>query len=332
MGSSGSSPAAVSPEFQAVFRARADRDGTMSFDRFMDLALYHPELGYYRRPQARVGQAPGTDFYTATSTGPLFGELVSAAAGALLRAAGRPPAEHTWIEIGAEPGTEGILAGVSHPFRDVRIVRLGEPLALQGDCVAFSNELFDAQPCVRHVMRSGRWRELGVALRDDRLAEVELDADAVRAPTFRAPEGYHADQPLAAAALADEIAAQPWRGLFLAFDYGKTLHQLATETPAGTARAYHRHTQSNDLLARPGEQDLTCHVCWDWIGDALTRHGFASPALDFQESFLIRQAGEAIAAIAAAEAARMSPRKLALMQLLHPGHLGQKFQVLHALR
>ena len=41
-----------------------------------------------------------------------------------------------------------------------------------------------------------------------------------------AAEGYRFDRPLAAAALADEIAGQPWRGLFVAFDYGKTLAEL----------------------------------------------------------------------------------------------------------
>lgn len=332
MGSSGSPPAAVSPEFRAVFRAHADSDGTMSFDRYMALALYHPEVGYYRRNRVRVGRAPGTDFYTASSCGPVFGELVVAACTRRLRAAGRDPAGHTWVEIGAEPGPSGVLEGVAHPFREVRLLRVGEPIDLQGDCVVFSNELFDAQPCVRHVVRGGRWRELGVALRDDGLVETELDADVIRAPTFAGPEGYHVDQPLAAAALADEIAAQAWRGLFVAFDYGKTFRQLATETPGGTVRAYYRHTQSNDLLSRPGEQDLTCHVCWDWISAALTRHGFAHPELDFQESFLVHHAGDAIAAILASEAGRPSPRKQALAQLLHGAHLGQKFQVLHALR
>ncbi|MBL9209665.1 MAG: SAM-dependent methyltransferase [Opitutaceae bacterium] len=332
MGSSAAIPPPLPPEFQAAFRARADPDDTMSFDRFMALALYHPQLGYYRQSRVRVGRAPGTDFFTATSSGPLFGELVAAACVKRLRAAGRDPAAHTWVEIGAEPDGGGVLAGVPHPFRGAQTIRLGEPLALTGECIVFSNELFDAQPCLRHVVRRGRWWELGVALRDGALVEVELDSDVIRAPTVRAPEGYHFDQPLAAAALADEIASQPWRGLFVAIDYGKTLHELTQATPGGTARAYYRHTQSNDLLARPGEQDLTCHVCWDWIADALKRHGFAAPALDFQESFLIHHAGELIAAISAAEAAQTSPRKRALMQLLHAGHLGQKFQVLHALR
>lgn len=200
----------------------------MSFDRFMELALYHPQLGYYRRGQSRVGREPGTDFFTSTSSGPLFGELVAAASVKLLRAGGRDPTSHTWVEIGAEPGGDGVLTEVPHPFRSVQTIRLGEPVVLKGECIVFSNELFDAQPCVRHVVRQGRWWELGVALRDGELVEVELDSDVIREPTVRAPEGYHFDQPLAAAALADEIAVQPWRGLFLAFDYGKTFRNSRT--------------------------------------------------------------------------------------------------------
>ena len=89
-----------------------------------------------------------------------------------------------------------------------------------------------------------------------------------------APEGYRIDMPLAAADLAERIAALPWSGLFLAFDYGKSWRELAGDTPAGTVRAYSRHRQSNALLAQPGEQDLTCHVCWDWIGESARRPRF----------------------------------------------------------
>jgi SAM-dependent MidA family methyltransferase len=140
------------------------------------------------------------------------------------------------------------------------------------------------------------------------------------------------DAPFAAAALAARIAAQPWRGLFLACDYGKSWAELSEATPAGTARAYYRHAQSNDLLARPGEQDLTCHLCWDWLAESLSRAGFDRPVLESQEAFFIHYAGEFIATLTTAEAARFSPKKLSLLQLLHPSHLGQKFQVLHAQR
>lgn len=330
MGLSSRADATASPEFLAVFRAHADASGAMPFAQFMALALYHPEVGYYTSARPRVGYAPGTDFFTASTSGPVFGELVAAAAARRLRDAGRDPASHAFVEIGAEDDA-GVLAGVAHPFATVRTLRLGAPLALAGECVVFSNELFDAQPFRRTVWREDGWHEVHVVERDGQLHEEERRMEPQLAAEIL-PPGHRIDRPDAAAQLAREIARQPWRGLFLAFDYGKTWRQLLAETPAGTARAYHQHTQGNDLLARPGEQDLTCHVCWDWLEQALRENGFAAPALDSQESFLIRHAGEVIAALSAADAARFSPRKLALLQLLHPTHLGQKFQVLHALR
>jgi SAM-dependent MidA family methyltransferase len=275
-----------------------------------------------------VGYGHGTDFFTASTTGPLFGELVAAACRSLL--GNEPLADTTFVEIGAEPGG-GVLTGVQHGFGATRTIRVGEPLKLSGKCVVFSNELFDAQPFRRFVFRAAEWRELGVQLCDGLLREIE--SDATPAPSvlpMAASEGYKIDLPLASAELAEEIAGQPWTGLFVAFDYGKSWQELRVAAPIGTARAYHRHTQSNDLLAQPGEQDLTCHVCWDWLVDALQCHDFARPQVESQEAFLIRHATEILAATATAEATRFSQRKLGLLQLLH--HLGQKFQVLWALR
>lgn len=320
-----------SPEFLAVFRAHADAAGRMPFARFMELALYDPRVGYYRRPHERVGYGPGTDFFTASTSGPVFGELVAAACTTLL--GNHSPQDFTFVEIGAE--TEGgVLAGVEHPFRSNRVVKLGEPLALEGRCVVFSNELFDAQPFHRYQFRGGAWRELGVAVEGDRLREIELPGETAP-PQFLpaiAPENYLFDAPLAARSLADRIAAEPWTGVFVACDYGKSWRELIESCPCGTARAYHHHTQSNDLLNQPGEQDLTCHVCWDWIGQALNERGFSATVIESQEAFFVRHAAGFIEATTSAEAAHFSRKKLSLLQLLHPGHLGQKFQVLHARR
>lgn len=332
MGSSLPVPTAgASPEFREIFRRHADAAGAMTFARFMDLVLYDSAVGYYRRDQARVGYAPGTDFFTASTSGPFFGELIVAACQKLLGAT-CDPRDFTFVEIGAETAA-GVLTDVAHPFRAVRTIRLGEAPRIEGRCVVFSNELFDAQPFRRFVFRAGAWQEIGVALIGETLREIESPpSSSVTFLPATAPEGYVIDAPLAAAQLATQIAAQPWTGLFVACDYGKSWRELVEATPAGTARAYFRHTQSNDLLARPGEQDLTCHVCWDWLTEALVNSGFAAPAVESQEAFFIHHAAAFIAATSAAEAARFSQRKLALMQLLHPAHLGQKFQVLHALR
>src|SRR5688500_14707336 len=281
MGSSSVSPNLPSPEFLAVFRANADSRGRMSFAKFMELALYHPNVGYYTKDRQRIGYAPGSDFFTASTSGPLFGELIAAACSQVLRNAGRQSRDHVFVELGAEPGTGGIMNGVAHSFARVKTLHLGEPVLLAGECVVFSNELFDAQPFVRSVFRNGRWLEMGVELRDNNLYEVALASSPPCTPDVET-EGYRFDQPHAAVHLAESITAQSWTGLFVAIDYGKTFRELSQEAPGGTARAYHRHTQSNDLLANPGDQDLTCHVCWDWIIDALRRNGFVEPTLEFQ--------------------------------------------------
>ena len=340
---------APSPEFIAVFRENAGADGTLSFARFMELALYHETLGYYARTRRRIGRDPDADFFTSSSLGPVFGELVVAACADLLG----PPSAGTsvFVEIGTEPagpgtrGPAGVLAPsatglspVAHPFDGALNISLGQPLAIPSRAIVFSNELFDAQPCHRLVHHAGCWREIGVALRSGAMEETLLPELSPEARTAQdrlpptAPEGYRIDLPLAAARLAATIAASPWSGLFVAIDYGKSWRELAEEIPAGTVRAYCRHRQNNALLAQPGEQDLTCHVCWDWISEALTAQGFDPPVIESQEAFFVKHAAPVLSRLTAAEAGRFSSRKLGVMQLLHPGNMGRKFQVLWARR
>lgn len=323
------------PSFHEVFAQAAGPGGTLPFDRFSELALYHPDVGYYRRDKARVGTAPGTDFHTSSTVGPVFGRLVAAACECL--AGAEVARDHAFVEIGAERSA-GVLDGIAHPFRDARTLRLGEPLRIDGPCIVFSNELFDAQPFVRLVFRAGAWRELGVRLAGGALAFVELDEPSLETRELieRLPldpgEGYEFDFSPAAARLAAQIAAQPWHGLFVAFDYGRSWRELTEDSPAGTARAYRAHRQHNDLLADPGEQDITCHVCWDELIDAITRHRFAGATVQSQESFFIRHARDAVEALVTGAPRGPDPVKLQLQQLLHPTLMGQKFQVLTASR
>jgi SAM-dependent MidA family methyltransferase len=320
----------VSPAFAEAFSSRA-AGGWLSFEGFMDLCLYHPDLGYYRRRAPRVGRSPDTDFYTSSSSAPVFGLLVAGACATLL---GDAAADHVFVEIGNEPG-KSILEGVDHGFASTRDLRLGDPIDLPEKAVVFSNELFDAQPLRRFVVRDGVWREGGVVL-DPEGTLAETDGPICREPWLPHPpaEGYRLDAPRAAVGLLRSLAQPSWSGLFLAADYGKTWPELATETPQGTLRAYHRHRQEPDLYARPGEQDLTGHVCWDWLSDALLETGFRSPTLEFQEAFLVHRAGSTIERVLAEEMRHpgLSPRRQSLLHLLHPAHLGQKFQVLWARR
>ena len=332
MGSSTAAESGANDAFLAAFRERSGSGNRLRYSEFVQLALYHPTLGYYQQGRPRVGYGRGTDFYTASTSGAIFGELIVDAVASLLAEHGARPEHTTFVEIGAEPGT-GVLRDVPHPFAAARTLRLGDPLKVEGSCVVFSNELFDAQPFDRYVREADGWHEILVELREGRLTETtDRLAETPDWLPADVPTGYHFDAPRQAADLARTIAAQPWSGLFVAFDYGKRWAELAADTPAGTARAYVQHRQSNDLLAQPGAQDLTCHVCWDWLAEALTGHGFTMAPVLPQEAFLVTHASGQLSAIMAAESGHLSQRKLSLMQLLHPAHLGQKFQVLYGWR
>lgn len=326
---------ASSSDFFEIFATEPHAATGVPFARYMELAMYHPTTGYYTRDFKRVGRDERADFFTATTFSPVFGELVVAAAVKLLAPA--KPADHTFVEVAAEPGA-GILRDIAHPFARYQTISYGQPFVFPAQSVVFSNELFDAQPFHRVVWREGRWRELGVALHGRHLREValpdfspELAAYADRLPKS-AEENYRIDLPIRTVPILERIVGPKWRGLFLAFDYGKFWAELAEHTPAGTLRTYHRQKMGSDLLGRPGKQDITGHICWDWLEDGLVHAGFGETRIDSQESFFMTHASEALAAITKAEASSFSPRKRMLMQLLHPANMGQKFQALHALR
>src|SRR5690606_41584483 len=107
---------------QEIRAAIAAAGGAIPFADFMRIALYHPEHGYYTQPRPRVGFGGSTDFFTATSTGQVFGELVVEAARRLLEP--DDPADFSFVEIGAEPGVSVLPS--NHPFRDSAVLRLGE--------------------------------------------------------------------------------------------------------------------------------------------------------------------------------------------------------------
>ncbi len=324
-----------SSDFYEIFASEPNAATGVSFARFMELAMYHPLAGYYTSKKRRVGRDAPADFYTATTFSPVFGELVVAAAVKLI--APTSPADYIFVEIGAET-YGGILRGQKHPFASYQTISLGQPFTLPPKCVVFSNELFDAQPFHRVVWRGGQWKELGVLIHGRHLREVELPAftPELAAAADRLPktaeENYHIDLPIRTVPILDLIIGQPWKGLFIAFDYGKFWQDLAENTPAGTGRTYFEQKMGNDLLARPGKQDLTCHICWDWLEDGLIKAGFGEPRTESQESFFVRYAAETMAAITTADAGKFSSRKRMLMHLMHPGNMGQKFQVVNAFR
>lgn len=309
---------------------RGSRDGVVPFPELVRAALYAPGLGYYATERTRAGRRADADFTTAAEVGPVFGELVAAAAESLVG----DVSGHALVEVGAEPG-QSHFESVATRFGAHLTFRLGERVAMPVRSVLVANELLDAQPFHRYLRTEGRWLELGVRTDRTDLEVVRLDTPSTPASAEfiaslpEAEEGWILDAPLEAENLLRSLLEGGWRGAAIFLDYGRTVAQCLESSPAGTARAYRRHRMSGEILEGLGSQDLTTHVLWDRLEPVMRAAGFPGARVDRQEAFFVLKAGRAMERLASSG----GPEVLgALRALTHPAHYGFKFQVLHGIR
>lgn len=325
--------------------AARKRGGILSFRDFSEIALFAPRCGYYAQSRARVGTATGTDFYTASTLGDVFGKLLAASARQLLADAGIDSRECVFVEIGAEPEQDYLRAATENIFAGTKTFRLGDKFEIPANAVVFANELLDAQPFHRLLFKDGAWREIGVfRSREGKWTETLLpEISTPRLESFiretlprEIDEGWHLDVALDAEILLQKILAGNWRGAVIFPDYGKRLADCLDTFPEGTARAYFRHTQCNDLTARPGEQDLTCHVLWDRLEPIARNAGFSRVSTLRQEAFFMKFALPAVRDIIDAGERQRSVsamrERAKLIEIIHPGKMGHAFQVLSGVR
>src|SRR5579872_7411771 len=167
-------------------RIRAAGDW-IPFEQFMELALYAPGLGYYSAGSVKLG--PGGDFVTAPEISDLFsrcvarqcaqvlgenGEILELGAGTgrmamvileSLAAAAKLPARYSILEVSADLAVRQRerLAKLPREIRE-RVVWLERLPERPIDGVILANEVLDALPCRRFVLRGGAVRELGVGV------------------------------------------------------------------------------------------------------------------------------------------------------------------------
>src|SRR5207253_8137543 len=88
-------------ELTQIVRAEIKEHGPIPFARFMELALYHPQHGYYGSGRASIGRRG--DFFTNVSVGSLFGRLLAAQFAEIWEKLGRPR-DFKIVEQGAHDG------------------------------------------------------------------------------------------------------------------------------------------------------------------------------------------------------------------------------------
>jgi len=311
----------------ALLAAEIRRHGPISFRRFMEVALYHPEHGYYRGPRDRFGMQG--DFFTAEQIQPVFGILIAARVRQLFEQMGRPPG-FTVVELGAGR-CEMAAAFAEWPYVPLELDSGELPQRFCG--AVFANEFFDALPVEAAVYEGGRFRERLVALRDGRFAwetcgPCSPEVERYLRSYFPPPEeGCVYEANLASLGWMERIASALESGFVLTIDYGYTRAE-AKRFPTGSLMGYRRHTALEDVLEEPGERDITAHVNFTALEEAGAVLGLRSERFETLAQLLLA-AGEAdqfAAALGAGTDAEQLRRRMQLKTLLFG--MGETFRVL----
>jgi len=294
----------------------AEAGGWIAFDRYMELALYAPGLGYYAAGARKFGQAAtGGDFVTAPEISPLFAQALATQLAPVM-AATAPRI----IEFGAGSGAlardllaafdaRGIavdrydiveLSADLHARQRARLpdprVRWLEAPPRQAAGVIIANEVLDVMPVRLFVRERTGLRERGVSLQDGALAFATRPADAALAAavaeiecdvgTF--DEGYGSELGLAARGWLR--SAEQWlsRGVLLAFDYGFPRREYYhPQRLMGTLMCHYRHRAHADPLWLPGLNDITAHVDFTAMAQAAQEGGLEVLGYTTQGHFLL---------------------------------------------
>lgn len=270
----------LSPDCRAVIVGEIRRRGPVTFARFMELALYHPEHGYYAGAARRSGREG--DFFTSVDVGRVFGELLAVQFGEMWRvlAAGQPSFSSgacDLVEAGAGNGRlaadvlEKAAADDPDFYRAIslrlverspaaraaqpgvlaervsKLTHSGSALPDRIDGILYANELLDAMPTHVVAMRE-TLREVYVDWNGERLVECEgvpstseLE-DYLQRLNVSLEPGWRAEINLQAADWVRDAARRLRRGFLLLIDYGHDARELyASPHSAGTLTTYRRH-------------------------------------------------------------------------------------------
>ena len=287
--------------------------GDIPFSRFMELALYAPNLGYYANGRLKIGQAG--DFITAPTLSPLFAQTLAQQLKPLLSEVGGVIYEfgagtgvlaadllnalesslHTYyiVEISAQLSEQQRqhIAEYAPEFLDKVIWLTQLPEQLEG--ILIGNEVLDAMPIerIRHS-ESNEWQRVYVSyeknefiLKYENIADKEMLQAALQYFPDNTP--YTSELHLTQYAFIQTLAQKLTRGAMIWIDYGFDAAQYYhPQRDDGTLIGHHRHHSIHDPFYRISLTDLTSHVNFSDIADAACTNGLDLIGYTTQANFL----------------------------------------------
>ena len=307
--------------YKAIEQSKHNR---ISFAQYMELALYHPQYGYYMREKEKIGR--DGDFITSSNVSNVFGKLF---ANIFIRIVETGMLQPAVCEMGAgngnfaravleewekrSPNTFEKLTYItieSSPFHrktqwetlenlKEKIVQFETMTQFYEHFspfsgIVFSNELFDAFPV--HVVEKANEKlfEIFVTIKDGEFAEIAMPLDNeeiidyLRERQIALRNGQRFEIPLQMKRFILETEEKFKNTVMFTIDYGYTDQEW--QLPAhrkGSLRGYLRHQLITNPLAHSGEMDLTTHIQWDAVRLFGKQAGWEEIMLARQDHFLL---------------------------------------------
>jgi len=299
------------------------QNGPIPFSRYMELCLYHPELGYYSRPAEQFGRTG--DFYTSSDVHAVFGRLLARQFEEMWRLLGAP-GRIDLIELGPGRGLFArdvldccgkryaefgqalrySLVEQSATLRTRLQNRLSDHLATaraaifdsfeaavseaRDSLIVLGNEFFDALP-VEIIDARGT---VQVAEAEGGLSE-EFHPPSAEELEFLDRYGVHpegngrVEVSLRSVAWMERIAAafQARPGFAVLIDYGYTREQQLAGRHRDTLMTYSRHRAGASVYDAPGKKDITAHVNFTALSSVAELSGLQRVGLVTQSQFLL---------------------------------------------
>jgi len=353
-------------ELGKQLRARIKSEGPITFREWMRTALYDEAEGYYRRPHEIWGR--DGDYRTSPERSDLFAATFARYFARLYQELGNPQT-FSIIEIGGGAGqfafgvlqtldtyfpqvfaaTRYVFEEISEPAQRAARQRLLpfiermkfgslDDLDIE-PAIIFSNELLDAFPVHRVTVVDGTLHEYYVTLDSNEqfawligppsISELAAHLNQNDIPVR---EGQIVEVNLAMEAWLAKAAAKLNQGYLITVDYGAEAADLygSDEREKGTLRSFRKHAFVDDLLASPGESDLTSTINWTAIRAAGEKLRLEAVAFARQDKFLL-EAGLldqlAVQSENAGEGERMR-LSTAAREMILPNGMAASFQVL----
>lgn len=337
------------------------------FDEFMNLALYHPKLGYYRTNKPKFGKYG--DFITAPETCDFFGfslarqcaqvldgsnDILEFGAGSGVLAAqilfelGRLhnlPKTYYILELSAflKQQQQQTLKKVLPELMD-RIVWL-DTLPIDFCGVVIANEVLDAMPCKRLIYQNKQFVELGVDYQNQQFVWQASTTKFTPSPLINPQqitpsptqfsqlpdsvcEGYITEFNPQSMLWVDALFKSMKNGLVLLIDYGMTANEyFHPQRKNGTLRCHYQHQAGDNPFVNIGNQDISSYVNFSSIAYQAKASGFAISGFATQALFLLSLGIDEYLIAEKDENKRITYAQQ-VKQLLLPNAMGEHFKVL----